>query len=107
LLGCEFSVSDSGVQYRLDSPYREKGFRTGTLNVLKISRDKVTDKAGSFLVLAYAGQGNAIAQRQGIDLEEDAKLFRAIGHEIEKGSARAPAINLGFCCSGRNQLSDP
>jgi Protein required for attachment to host cells len=47
-------------------------------------RDKVTDKAGSFPVLGYAGQGNAIAERQGIDLEEDAKLFRAIGHEIEK-----------------------
>jgi hypothetical protein len=47
-------------------------------------RDKVTDKAGSFPVLGYAGQGNAIAERQGIELEEDAKLFRRIGDQIEK-----------------------
>jgi protein required for attachment to host cells len=47
-------------------------------------RDKVSDQAGTFPVLGSAGKGNAIAERHGIEREEDAKLFRAIGSEIER-----------------------
>jgi len=47
-------------------------------------RDKVSDQAGTFPALGSGGKGNAIAERHGIELEKDAKLFRAIGNEIEK-----------------------
>ena len=47
-------------------------------------RDKVSDQAGTFPIVGSAGKGNAIAERHGIEREEDAKIFRAIGHEIER-----------------------
>ncbi len=47
-------------------------------------RDKVTDQAGSFPTFGSGGNANAIAERQGMEAEEDARLFKSIAEQIEE-----------------------
>jgi hypothetical protein len=47
-------------------------------------RDKVTDQAGAFPAAGSRGHGNAIAERTGMQAEEDARLFRSIAEQVEE-----------------------
>jgi hypothetical protein len=47
-------------------------------------RDKVTDQAGAFPAAGSGGHGNAIAERTGMQAEEDARLFRSIAQQVEE-----------------------
>jgi hypothetical protein len=47
-------------------------------------RDKVTDQAGSFPVAGSGGNANAIAERQGMEAEEDARLFKSVAEQVEE-----------------------
>jgi hypothetical protein len=46
-------------------------------------RDKVTDQAGGFPAAGSGGNANAIAERQGMEAEEDARLFKSVAEQIE------------------------
>jgi hypothetical protein len=47
-------------------------------------RDKVTDQAGGFPVPGSGGNANAIAERQRMKAEEDARLFRSVAEQISE-----------------------
>ncbi len=45
-------------------------------------QDKFTDQAGAFPKGGSAGKANSIAERQGIEAETEARLFRQLGEHI-------------------------
>jgi hypothetical protein len=47
-------------------------------------RDKVTDQAGGFPASGPDGNANAIAERQGVQAEEDARLFKSVAEQISE-----------------------
>jgi Protein required for attachment to host cells len=47
-------------------------------------RDKVTDKAGGFPAAGSGGNANAIAERQRMKAEEDARLFKSVAEQISE-----------------------
>jgi Protein required for attachment to host cells len=69
-------------------------------------RDKYTDQAGAFPATGTLGYATALAERHGMEAEEEAKLFRQIGEQISDllGTHRAESwsfaaaseINLGI-----------
>lgn len=69
-------------------------------------RDRYTDQAGAFPATGTLGYPTALAERHGMEAEEEAKLFRHIGEQIcdflakhrpERWSfAAASEINLGI-----------
>ena len=69
-------------------------------------RDRYTDQAGAFPATGTLGYATALAERHGMEREEEAKLFRHIGEQIsdflgkhrpERWSfAAAAEINLGI-----------
>ncbi len=59
-------------------------------------RDKVTDQAGSFPAFGSGGNANAIAERQGIEAEEDARLFKSIAEQIEEIIRRYEPLHWSF-----------
>ena len=69
-------------------------------------RDRYTDQAGAFPATGTLGYATALAERHGMDTEEEAKLFRHIGEQISNflgkhgpecwSFAAASEINLGI-----------
>ena len=47
-------------------------------------RDKVTDQAGGFPAAGPGGNANAIAERQRMKAEEDARLFKSVAEQISE-----------------------
>ena len=60
-------------------------------------RDKVTDQAGSFPAAGSCGKANAIAERQGMQAEEDARLFKSVAEQIEEIIRRYQPSSWFFC----------
>jgi Protein required for attachment to host cells len=68
-------------------------------------RDRYTDQAGAFPATGTLGYATALAERHGMETEEEAKLFRHIGEQISYflgkrrpecwSFAAASEINLG------------
>jgi hypothetical protein len=69
-------------------------------------RDRYTDQAGAFPATGTLGYATALAERHGMETEEEAKLFRHIGEQISEflrkhrperwSFAAASEINLGI-----------
>jgi hypothetical protein len=47
-------------------------------------RDKLTDQAGAFPATGSGGHANAIAEKSSMESEEDARLFKSLGQQIEQ-----------------------
>jgi hypothetical protein len=44
----------------------------------------VTDQGAAFPAVGSSGNANAIAERKGMEAEEDARLFKSIAEQIEE-----------------------
>lgn len=55
-------------------------------------QDQLTDQAGAFPKGDSAGQGNAIAERQTMETEKDARLFHRVGQAITEIVSRNQPI---------------
>ena len=62
----------------------------------ELYRDKVTDQAGSFPSTGSGGHANAIAEKSSMEAEEDARLFKSLGHQIEELIRQHQPINWSF-----------
>ena len=71
----------------------------------ELYRDKVTDQAGSFPSTGSGGHANAIAEKSSMEAEEDARLFKSLGHQIEELIRQHQPDQLVICRAGRNQSS--
>ncbi|MBV9490132.1 MAG: host attachment protein [Verrucomicrobia bacterium] len=59
-------------------------------------QDQLTDQAGAFPKGDSAGQGNAIAERQTMEMEKDARLFHRVGQAVSEIVARRQPLAWAF-----------
>jgi hypothetical protein len=59
-------------------------------------RDKLTDQAGAFPSTGSSKHANAIAEKQTLEAEEDARLFKSIADQIERLIRQYQPITWSF-----------